>query len=151
MSVCLNSKYMLDACIYKENGIAALRYPRGGEDEICAAFPATGNSYDVIKNNGNILIVTYGRTFSAALKAAEKAGNADVMKLNRILPIDDSAVNFASKYDKVVFAEEGIKNGGIAIQFMAELMLKGYKGQNCNQSYRRICSSKLNTKRSFKS
>ena len=122
-------KYMLDACIYKENGIAALRYPRGGEEEICAAFPATGNSYDVIKNNGNILIVTYGRTFSAALKAAEKAGNADVMKLNRILPIDDSAVNFASKYDKVVFAEEGIKNGGIAIQFMAELMLKGYKGK----------------------
>ena len=51
------------------------------------------------------------------------------MKLNRIVPVDKDAVETAMKYKKVIFVEEGIKNGGIAMQFMAELMLKGYKGQ----------------------
>ena len=121
-------KSMLNTCIYKEAGIAAIRYPRGGEDSFCSNHTPTGNNFDVINNDGKKLVVTYGRTFSEALKAAEISGDTDVMKLNRILPIDNSSVDIALKYDKVIFVEEGIKNGGIAIQFMAELMLKGYNG-----------------------
>lgn len=122
-------KYMLNTCIYQENGIAALRYPRGGEEPSYADYAPTGNRFDIINNGGKNLIITYGRTFYAALKAAKIAGNTDVMKLNRIIPIDRDAVDAAMQYDKIVFAEEGIKNNGIAMQFMAELMLNGYKGK----------------------
>ena len=65
---------------------------------------------------------------TAAKEAAEKAG-ADVIKLNRIVPIDENAVKAAAGYQRVVFAEEGVKNGGIGMQFLAQLALNGYKGE----------------------
>ncbi len=120
---------MLRYCIDRKNGIMAVRYPRGGESSECSSYQYSGNSFDIIGNGGDQLIVTYGRTFAAAQTAAKAAGNTDILKLNRIIPIDERAVDAAMHYKRIVFAEEGIKNGGIAMQFMAELMLKGYKGK----------------------
>ena len=119
---------MLKCCIDADSGIMAVRYPRGGESVDLSDYKYSGNSFDLISNGGEKLLITYGRTFDAALKAAETAGNTDVLKLNRIIPIDDAAVVKAMEYRNVVFAEEGIKNGGIAMQFAAKLMLNGYKG-----------------------
>ena len=122
-------RQMLGVCVNSGEGIMAVRYPRGSEDSRCAEYKPTGDSFDIIKNGGRQLLITYGRTFADALTAAEKDGNTDILKLNRIIPIDEKAVLAAMDYDRVVFAEEGIKTGGIAMQFMAELMLKGYKGR----------------------
>lgn len=121
-------RYMLKTAICDFDSPVALRYPRGSEDERCAGHIPSGESFDLIKNGGKTVIVTYGRTFSAAKQAAE-AEKADVIKLNRIVPIDIAAVNAASQYERVVFAEEGIKNGGIGMQFLAELSLNGYSGR----------------------
>lgn len=121
-------RYMLKAAVCDFCSPVALRYPRGSEDERCAGHIPSKKSFDVIKNGENRVIVTYGRTFAAAKQAAEKAG-ADVIKLNRIVPIDDDAVKAAMEYDCVAFAEEGIKNGGIGMQFLARLSLLGYRGE----------------------
>ena len=40
-----------------------------------------------------------------------------ILKLCRIKPIDENAVDFAADFDNVWFFEEGIKNGGIARNF----------------------------------
>jgi len=119
---------MLRVCIKTDNGIMAVRYPRGGENTAISGYKYSGNSFDIIDNGGDQLIITYGRTFDAALRATEQVGNTDILKLNRIIPIDDRAVLQAMKYKRIYFAEEGIKNGGIAMQFAAKLMLNGYKG-----------------------
>lgn len=119
---------MLRVCIDTNDGIMAVRYPRGSESAALSGYQYSGNSFDVVDNGGKQLIITYGRTFDAALTAAKQAGNTDILKLNRIIPIDDAAVLAAMKYERIVFVEEGIKNGGIAMQFAAKLMLNGYKG-----------------------
>ena len=121
-------RYMLKYAVCDFDGPIALRYPRGSEDKRCAGHIPTGESFDVIKNGGKTAIVTYGRTFAAAKEAAEKT-DADVIKLNRIVPIDEDAVKSAMGYQRVVFAEEGVKNGGIGMQFLAKLALNGYKGE----------------------
>ena len=124
---------MLKYAVCNFDGPIALRYPRGSEDKRCAGHIPTGESFDIVKNGGKTAIVTYGRTFAAAKEAAEKTG-ADVIKLNRIVPIDEDAVKAAMGYQRVVFAEEGVKNGGIGMQFLAKLALNGYKGETALQA-----------------
>ena len=77
---------------------------------------------DVYGNpNCKNLLITYGRLFSYACKAKETLAKQGVeiciLKLCRIKPIDENAVDFAADFDNVWFFEEGIKNGGIARNF----------------------------------
>ena len=78
------------------------------------------------------VIVTYGRIFSEAAKAAKillkNNIKVKILKLNRIKPIDEAAVEAVLGAKHIYFYEEGVRSGGIAEKFAATLLLKGYKG-----------------------
>lgn len=123
-------KAMLKNALNDYVGPVAVRYPRGGESPLLVQYPATGKAFDEYRPDGSSrAIVTYGRTFAAALTAADRLGDTAVIKLNRVLPLDDGAVAAAAKYDQLLFAEEGIRNGGAGMQFIAALSLNGYRGK----------------------
>ncbi len=119
---------MLDAALNEYTTPVAVRYPRGGEDKDAAVFRYDPAPYTLFKHGGDTLLVTYGRISAAALDAAKRVG-ADLLKLNRIIPIDESTVTAALGYRRVFFAEEGIAAGGIGMQFLAALSLAGYRGR----------------------
>ena len=124
---------MLSEALYHCTGPAAVRYPRGGEDAALSGYVPTGEPFDLLTFSDpaakDTLLVTYGRTATAALDAAKQAnGTCDVLKLNRIVPIDPAAVKAAMQYRRVFFAEEGIRTGGIGMQFLSQLALSSYRG-----------------------
>ncbi len=121
---------MLKSALNDYDSPVAVRYPRGGESPLLAQCPATGKAFDeYAPTGGRQVIVTYGRTFAAAREAADRLGNTAVIKLNRVLPLDGGAVAAAAKYDRILFAEEGIRSGGLGMQFIAALSLGGYRGK----------------------
>lgn len=120
LSLCLSK------AIYNCKGVAAVRYPRGGEPSI-KINPAT--DYEYINSNSNTLVITYGRIYGECLKAKELAkGSFDLLRLVSICPIAEQCRDIALKYSKVIFVEEGIKNGSVAQSFGIMMQEKGYKG-----------------------
>ena len=123
----------LNAALYRQDGLAVVRYPRGGELYKPADFAEESINYNIYGNpNAKYLIITYGRLFSYACKAKEalKKRRIDVciLKLCKIKPISGEAVFFASRFESVWFFEEGVKNGGIARNFADLIVLRGFKG-----------------------
>ena len=51
-----------------------------------------------------------------------------VLKLTRIMPVEEECAIIASGYDKVFFFEEGIRNGGIGELFGSMLIGRRYAG-----------------------
>ena len=122
----------MDRAYNEEKGFIAIRYPRGSEIYKPENYKASYNDFDVF-GEGDIAVVTYGRIFSNAYKAMEELKeegiNIKVIKLNKIIPIPEGAVNEALSVNKILFVEEGAKSGGIAESFSLELLLKSYKGE----------------------
>lgn len=117
---------------YRDNGVVAVRYPRGSENKIPDDFEPSYGTYDIYGEECGDLIVTYGRVFGEACEAVgilNKCGiNAAVLKLNRIRPIDEKAVEAAMKAERIYFFEEGVRTGGVGEKLAATLLEKGYKG-----------------------
>lgn len=123
----------LHNAVYVCNELAAVRYPRGGELYRPSDFGEESIDYNIYgSNNCKNLIVTYGRLFSYAAKAKEaleKQGiDVCILKLCKLKPINQDAVEFAARFENVWFFEEGIKNGGIARNFSDMLFYKSFKG-----------------------
>ncbi|MDR1754426.1 MAG: 1-deoxy-D-xylulose-5-phosphate synthase [Eubacterium sp.] len=122
-------KLCLEAAIYREKGVAAIRYPRG----VChpAPYSPVSDSFRYIKESGNILIVTYGRLIYtiSRLQSLPKPG-ADIIQLIKIKPIPEEAIEIAKGYENIFFIEEAAESGGIG-----ELLL--------------ICLNKINWKGNF--
>jgi len=114
-------KTLLFKALYGHNGPVALRYPRG--DALTLPQGEEHDGFTLYRRGGAYLIVTYGRETGEALLT-----DADVLSLWRIKPIASEAVLLASGYGKVLFAEEGIQNGGIGEQFLTLLTENGYRG-----------------------
>lgn len=114
----LNSS--LYSAIYKTEGIAAVRYPRGGEPFRPKDYEPN-EVYSVYGSGRDAVIVTYGRIFAYAAQAKEilkeKGIDVTIIKLNRIRPISEAAVEKASEFKKVYFFEEGIETGGVGELF----------------------------------
>ena len=126
-------KKSLAHAVYICDGLAVVRYPRGGELYKPSDFGEESISYDIYGNKScKNLLITYGRLFSYACKAKEKLKKQGVeiciLKLCRIKPIDSKAIEFALQFDNIWFFEEGIKNGGIARNFSDFLIIKNFKG-----------------------
>ena len=124
----------LKRALYDIEGIAAVRYPKGSEDTVsadnlgaagAALIPARELAYSGKHNK--TLAVSYGR-ISAALAAACSETGADLLRLVRISPVPEGAIDIAAGYERVVFFEEGILRGGVAEGFAAALMSRGYRG-----------------------
>lgn len=126
-------KNTLSDAVYICDGLAVVRYPRGGELYKPEDFGEESIDYNIYgdKNCKN-LIVTYGRLFSYACKAkeilAQQGVEVCILKLCKIKPVNREAVEFASSFENVWFFEEGVKNGGIARNFSDLLLLTNFKG-----------------------
>lgn len=119
----------LDRAIYHTDGVAAVRYPKGGESAVSVS-PSIDMEHS--GRHGRTLAVSYGRlsaeVVSAAREASVKGAPVDWLRLVRITPLPEEAVETALGYDRVVFFEEGILQGGIAEQFGAALLERGFRG-----------------------
>ncbi len=106
--------------------ICAVRYPRGSEKE-CLEFDITEDT-SIILRGSKKAVVTYGRLFSEV----SRLDNVDIIKLNKIYPLDNKDIEKISSYEEIYFFEEGIKSGGIGEHLGALLLEKGYKGKFLN-------------------
>lgn len=118
-------RYMQTAA-YSNNGIVAVRYPRGGELYRPHDFKFGKKTYDFYGNpRAQTLLITYGRLFSYACKAKErlfkKGIDVCILKLGRIKPIPKEAVTESMRYPYIFFFEEGMAAGGVGEHFMYEL------------------------------
>ncbi len=118
-------KLIFDTANKKE--ISVIRYPRGVENNNFSG-DVSGN-YTVLNNNGDKVIVTYGRIFANAVEAVKALENTDIIKLNKVYPIADEVVDLLLKYKEIYFFEEGILSGGIAEHIGSRLLQKGYGGK----------------------
>ena len=126
-------KNALTNALYICDGLAVVRYPRGGELYKPKDFGEENIDYNIYGNReSKNLLITYGRLFSYACKAKklleEQGIDICILKLCKIKPINQDAVEFASKFENVWFFEEGIKNGGIARNFSDLLLFTNFKG-----------------------
>jgi len=128
----------LDACLtaalYDTDGVAALRYPRGGEGYRPAEYTSESADFDIVGDKGaDVLLITYGRLASHAFRAAEQLADdgisACVLKLCRIKPIADKAVRLASGFKRVYFFEEGMRSGSVAERMRSLLCDNGFNGE----------------------
>lgn len=124
---------MLRKAVYETHGVAAVRYPRGGERYRPCDFICSDQPFDVYGNtNCNTAIITYGRLFSEACLAkealAQKGIETCIIKLNQIKPIDIGAMEFARQFEDIFFFEEGMLTGGVGESFNYRLGRAGYKG-----------------------
>lgn len=126
---CEELRLCLSEALYNTEGIAAVRYPKGGEVSV-EIQPQT--VYDYSGRRGRTLAVSYGRLSAemtaAAREASQRGEPVDWLRLVRISPIPQEALDKAKAYDRVVFFEEGILQGGIGERFGAALLERGYSG-----------------------
>ena len=107
---------MLGNALYLIDGPVAVRYPRGSEGEYKgsdAALPAVR-----LREGADVTIAAYGTMINQALAAAElldKRGfSAEVIKINRINPLDaDAVLQSVKKTGLLVTAEDVCAHGSI--------------------------------------
>ncbi len=124
----------LSRALYETKGVAAVRYPKGGEYSVTLPVGMTtpngspiSSSYAYSGKSSKTLAVSYGRIAAWLHEAAELCG-ADWLRLLMISPLPESAVKAAAKYDRIVFFEEGVISGGIGERLCAALRKRGYHG-----------------------
>jgi len=119
----------LKQALYETPGIAAVRYPKGGEDPVLSKYTPTGQAYDYDEKDGKVLLVTYGRTYGVVKAYADShPGQAlSVLKLNRVLPLTDDIVALAKGYACVLVLEE--TRGGVGELLGSALLKAGYTGR----------------------
>ncbi len=129
-------KHALIQAIYHENGLIAVRYPRGCEMRVPEKTEEVFSPYEIYSGeNAENFIITYGRTFSAAASACDllnqdaENGNFGVLKLNQIIPIVSEAYKSVLHAKSIYFFEEGIQSGGIGESFGAKLLEHGFGGK----------------------
>ncbi len=124
----------LQRAIRKDTGLAAVRYPRGSEKDLCFPLDTPNASYTYTHEDGaKMLLVTYGRVYNAVYKAhmtCEKSGyDTSLLKLTKIFPIQKELAEIAAGYQTVIFFEEGMGNGGISTLFGSMLAEHGFAGR----------------------
>ena len=112
------------------NGPIVIRYPKGNECDTSGFIKADGFIYKDFGANPKNAIITYGRLTENAVSAAELCNrdgiNARVMSIKTLNPLPlDKIFEALSGIDNLVFAEEGIKNGGVSQRICSEIVEKG--------------------------
>ena len=104
----------------------AIRYPRGGE----MFEPALDFSGEItcLPGTGKKAIVTYGRLSLQAITLQRERPDLHVLKLNRVYPIAEQAIDCLLPMEEIHFFEESIQSGGIAEQLAAKLLQAGWQG-----------------------
>ncbi len=115
--------------LYHNESPCVIRYPRGAQPEL-PGFEPTGENYGVFgSDDAENVIVTYGTMFAEALKAADILNNdginVKIIKLLRILPIDENVYSELSGAENVFFFEESVKSGSIGETFAGNMLERG--------------------------
>ena len=119
---------MLHTALYRCGGPVAVRYPRGGEGtyrDNCGDAPVS-----VLRQGADVSIVTYGILTEQALAAAELLAQehiaAQVVKLNRVAPLDGDAVCGAlAGVRRLVVLEDQLRQGCVGQRLAALLLERG--------------------------
>lgn len=126
-------KMCLNDALYKDKGLACVRYPKGND---CTSFDksALNTSYTLTsKDNSSVLLVTYGRIYDELYKAFGLLNtdgiSCDILKLTKIFPFDNDMIKTAAKYQKIIFFEESSISGGIAEHFSEAVLEQGFDGK----------------------
>ena len=129
----LELELCLKEALEQGTGLCAVRYPRGAQPQLEECCQSGNLDPLHLESGRNLLLITYGRlteqVYMAYKKLAESGEKASLLKLTRVWPLEESALKIAHGYDAVLFAEEGIKSGGIGEHFIARLAMEGYKGK----------------------
>ena len=119
----------LRKAVCEDDGLVALRYPRGKESE---GFPIPPDTAFTHLEGTDMLLVSYGKISERAYHVMENMRNSGVscglLKLTTVFPIPEDAVKIAKQYPKICFIEEGYQAGGIAEKFASALMNAGWRG-----------------------
>ena len=120
---------MLSLALYSCDGPVAIRYSRGGEGEYRASHP---EAEYVLREGGDVTIVSYGVMINEAIKAGEllkgKGVSAEIIKLGRLCPNCFDAVRASvEKTKRLVVAEEACSFGSIGSRILSALS----GGQEC--------------------
>lgn len=124
---------MLSKALFDIDGVAAIRYPRGGEQYLPEDYVFDGKPYNLYGDtSSSVLLVTYGREFSQVCLALnslwEQGISVCILKLNTIKPIAIGAFAAAVKFQEVYFFEEGVRSGGVGEHFGIHLYGAGFEG-----------------------
>lgn len=125
--------YWLKKLLYF-SGPKALRYPRGTESPDLAGLGCSGADYDRLggAEDKDGAIVVYGALTQEALYAREllqqKEQHVAVYKLCRIYPLPEGLCEELMSFNRILFAEECVQDGGIAQQLGCAMLEKGYHG-----------------------
>ncbi len=110
----------MDKCL-SYGGLSAVRYPKGGEQDYDRSpFVNLGTVSYADYGVPSKVIMTYGRLTGEAVKADVKCQNVRVIKLIQIKPVDFKTLIPLVGDMQVLFAEEGLKQGGIGETFACE-------------------------------
>ncbi len=120
--------------LYHDDAVVAVRMFKGFEPTLPEDFVPSYEAFDIYgDDNAEIAIVTYGRLFANAAFACkclrEKGFNIKVIKLNRIKPIDDAAVQCVLDCSRIFFYEESEMSGGTGEIFNMKLTQNNYSGK----------------------
>ncbi len=127
-------KHSLCNALYNEEGVVAIRYPRGAERALPEDFTSTFGTYaEYGQLDAKIVLVTYGRIFSDCCDTVnelrEKHGiNTRILKLNQIKPVGAEVIDRLMGAERIFFFEEGIRSGGVSEHMAAMLLARGYRG-----------------------
>ncbi len=126
------SKAMYNA-FYKDENLVVIRYPRGSVPDAGEFCQTSGADYEIIGDElADISIVTYGKLYFNAASALEmlkeKGISAKIIKLHKIKPLPQGAVEEAAKCKSVFFFEEGMRAGGAGEVLASRLLEKGFGG-----------------------
>ena len=117
-----------------QKGPRAIRYPRGGESAVLAAYGCSGKAYDRMHTapGAQVALVSYADEVEDVLQAAQILGEGnlpcDVYKLVKVFPFTDDLIDEIRRYPVVLFAEECVACGGIGEHLEAALYQAGWKG-----------------------
>lgn len=118
--------------LYEHTGVCCVRYPRGGESKLPAFDPQVPWAIEPKGAKPRLLLVTYGKLSAQAVQAAQTLSQQGVptavLKLLRLLPFCEEAVEQAMQAEYVLFAEEGIESGGIGQMFGSRLLENDFQG-----------------------
>ncbi len=124
-----NSFESLEECFdlaLNANGPVVIRYPKSGDISAEGFIKRNGFEYKDFGDAPENAIITYGRLTEDCIKAAEiceKDGkNARLVCITRFNPLPSKDISdILTDIDNIVFAEEGIKNGGIAQRLCSDM------------------------------
>ena len=123
----------LRQALYDTDGIAAVRYPKGGEHPLLADYEPSYQPYTLAEGKDKkLLLVTYGRTYGETLSAMRRLQqngcHPAVLKLNRIHPVEEDVISLMADYNCVLFFEEVSRAGGVGEYIGGRLAQTGYRG-----------------------